>query len=290
MVTVAQKKEVVKFICRHKFSERRACRLVGIERKTVRYKLKRVGDEELETEITALAFRYTRFGYRRIHALLRRSGDGINQKRVFRIWQKLGLSLSGRKQKRKRKQPDSGLIPTASCPDQIWTYDFVFDRTINGQRLKTLTLCDEFTREALAVEVGHTFTGKDVKRVLERVFLEHGRLPKYIRSDNGSEFIAAPVREWLLEREVKTIYIEPGRPWQNGKGESFNGKLRDECLAQEWFYNLREAKVVIEQWRKFYNFERPHSSLNYLTPTEFRLKYEMKERETKSESLAFSLE
>jgi putative transposase len=160
---------------------------------------------------------------------------------------------------------------------------------MNGNRLKLLTLCDEFSREALAVEVARTFTGKDVKAVLERVFLERGRLPKYIRSDDGSEFIASPIREWLSERGVKTIYIEPGRPWQNGKGESFNGKLRDECLAQEWFYNLREAKVVIEQWRRFYNRERPHSSLDYLTPEEYRLKYAMKESEIKSENLAFSL-
>lgn len=288
MVTLAQKKEVVKFICRHRFSERRACRIVGIERKTVRYQSKRTGDEKLEAEITNLAFRYTRFGYRRIWACLRRSGQAVNRKRVFRIWQKLGLGLC-RKQTRKRAKPTAGLIPAATAPNEVWTYDFVFDRTMNGNRLKLLTLCDEFSREALAVEVARTFTGKDVKSVLERVFLERGSLPKYIRSDNGSEFIASPVRQWLREREVKTIYIEPGRPWQNGKGESFNGKLRDECLAQEWFYNLREAKVVIEQWRRFYNSERPHSSLNYLTPEEYRLKYAMKESEIKSENLAFSL-
>ncbi len=190
---------------------------------------------------------------------------------------------------RKRAKPAAALIPAATAPSEVWTYDFVFDRTMNGNRLKLLTLCDEFSREALAVEVARTFTGKDVKAVLERVFLERGRLPKYIRSDDGSEFIASPIREWLSERGVKTIYIEPGRPWQNGKGESFNGKLRDECLAQEWFYNLREAKVVIEQWRRFYNRERPHSSLDYLTPEEYRLKYAMKESEIKSENLAFSL-
>lgn len=291
MVGVAQKKEAVKFICQHQFSERRACRLIGIERKTVRYKLRRASDSELETEITSLAFRHTRFGYRRIHALLQRAGQEINRKRVFRIWQKLGLSLADRKQKRKRIKRALGLFPVASAANEVWTYDFVFDRTVSGQKLKMLTLCDEYTREALAVEVGRTFTSRDVERVLERVLNEGRTLPKYIRSDNGPEFIAAPLEKWLSERRVKTIYIEPGRPWQNGKGESFNGKLRDECLAQEWFYNLREAKVIIEQWRKFYNSERPHSSLNYKTPIEFRLEYEAKEQQMiKSKHLAFSLE
>lgn len=280
-MTAAAKKEVVKYLCQRKLCERRACWLVGVERKTVRYKLRRIADDKLEAEITNLAFRYARFGYRRIWACLRRGGQIINRKRVFRIWQKLGLSLKCQTGRKKRRMPDAELLPKADKANRIWTYDFVFDRTASGARLKILTLVDEYTRECLAVEVARSFRAADVEQVLERVVKERGALPGFIRSDNGSEFVAAPVQEWLSARAVETVYIEPGKPWQNGKCESFNGKLRDECLSQEWFSSLREARVVIEQWRKFYNTERPHSSLNYKTPIEFR---------QKSEKLAFGLE
>ncbi len=168
-------------------------------------------------------------------------------------------------------------MPQASRPNEVWTYDFVFDRDAAGRRLKLLTLMDEFTREGLAIRVGRSFKATQVKKVLAEVGAKHG-FPKFLRSDNGSEFIAAIVKEFLAENNIKAAYIEPGSPWQNGKGESFNGKFRDECLRMEIFGNWREAEVIAEQWRKFYNLERPHSSLSYQTPNEFRRDWEKRQR------------
>ncbi len=168
-------------------------------------------------------------------------------------------------------------MPKAEKANQVWTYDFVFDQSLSGRNLKMLTLVDEFTRECLAVEVGVSMTGEKVRSVVQRVCLEKG-FPELIRSDNGAEFIGQAVNNWLAENGIKPIFIEPGKPWQNGKCESFNGKLRDECLSREWFSSVREAQVVIESWRNFYNTERPHSSLAYLTPLEFKSKLENKEK------------
>ena len=152
--------------------------------------------------------------------------------------------------------------PVATRPNEVWTYDFVFDRDAAGRKLKMLTLIDEFTREGLAIRVGRSFKSEQVKEVLAEVGAERG-FPNFIRSDNGSEFIAGIVTEYLAVNKVKTAFIEPGSPWQNGKGESFNGRFRDECLRMEVFGNWREAAVIAETWRKYYNRERPHSSLNY---------------------------
>ena len=160
-------------------------------------------------------------------------------------------------------------MPKAEKANQVWTYDFVFDQSLSGKSLKMLTLIDEFTRECLAVEVGVSITSEKVRSVLQRVCLEKG-FPEMIRSDNGSEFIGQAVNNWLAANAIKPLFIELGKPWQNGRGESFNGKLRDECLSREWFSSSKEAQVVIENWRKFYNEERPHSSLGYLTPIEFK--------------------
>ena len=162
-------------------------------------------------------------------------------------------------------------MPKALAANQIWTYDFVFDEAVSGRKLKMLTLIDEYTRECLAVEVDTSITSLKVRQILERICLQRG-FPKAIRSDNGSEFIGQAVNDWLQRNGISPIFIAPGKPWQNGKCESFNGKLRDECLSREWFRSLREARVVIETWRRFYNTERPHSSLGYLTPVEFREK------------------
>lgn len=166
-----------------------------------------------------------------------------------------------------------GRLLKAEKPNQVWTYDFVFDQSVSGRSLKMLTLIDEFTRECLAVEVGISIRSERVRKILQRVCADKGS-PELMRSDNGSEFIGKAVNEWLAKNGIKPIFIEPGKPWQNGKGESFNGKLRDECLSREWFSSVKEAQVVIEGWRKFYNEERPHSSLGYLTPLEFKSKTE----------------
>jgi putative transposase len=213
------------------------------------------------------------FGYRRIWAMLARVGIKINLKKVYRLWKQEKLSLPKRKPRKPRAKPTIGIMPKAEKANQVWTYDFIFDQSLSGKSLKMLTLIDEFTRECLAVEVGVSITSEKVRSVLQRVCLEKG-FPEMLRSDNGSEFIGQAVNNWLSANEIKPIFIEPGKPWQNGKGESFNGKLRDECLSREWFSSVREAQVVIEKWRKFYNTERPHSSLEYLTPSEFKSKME----------------
>jgi len=249
-------------------SERRACRVLGQSRTTQRYKPK-VSDDEvaLTTRIEELASAYGRYGYRRVTALLRAEGWRVNHKRVERIWRAEGLRVPRRQPKRKRLWLNDG-----SCirlrpehRDHVWTYDFVFDRTVDGRPLKLLTLLDEYTRECLALEVSRHFTNEELQRVLGRPFVHRG-IPRYVRSDNGPEFMAIAVREWLERVGVQTLFIEPGSPWENGYIETFNGKLRDELLNGELFTSLREAQVVIEAWRREYNQVRPHSSLGYRPP------------------------
>lgn len=220
-----------------------------------------------------LAIEHPRFGYRRIHALLRREDFNVNLKCVYRLWKQENLSLPKRRPRKTRPKATLGIVPKAGKANQVWTYDFVFDQSLSGKSLKMLTLIDEFTRECLAVEVGVSIRSERVRRILEKVCFDKGK-PELIRSDNGSEFIGKAVGIWLAENGIKPLFIEPGKPWQNGKGESFNGKLRDECLSREWFSSVKEAQIVIEGWRKFYNEERPHSSLEYLTPLEFKSRME----------------
>ena len=210
---------------------------------------------------------YGRYGYRRITALLRNEGWHVNHKRVWRIWRQAGLKVPQRQPKRGRLWLNDG-----SCvrlrpehKNHVWTYDFVFDRTHNGRPLKMLTVVDEYSRESLAIEVARRLTSKDVIRVMARLMLKHG-VPAHIRSDNGPEFVAKVLREWLHRLDVEALFIEPGSPWENGYIESFNGKLRDELLNGEIFYTLQEARVLIEMWRRHYNQVRPHSSLGYRPP------------------------
>jgi transposase InsO family protein len=210
---------------------------------------------------------YGRYGYRRITALLRNEGWRVNHKRVWRIWRQAGLKVPQRQPKRGRLWLNDG-----SCvrlrpehKNHVWTYDFVFDRTHNGCPLKMLTVVDEYSRESLAIEVARRLTSKDVIRVMARLMLKHG-VPAHIRSDNGPEFVAKVLREWLHRLDVEALFIEPGSPWENGYIESFNGKLRDELLNGEIFYTLQEARVLIEMWRRHYNQVRPHSSLGYRPP------------------------
>lgn len=283
MVTVERKREAVVFLRTKEVSERRSCKLILLARSTCQYKIKREPDEEFENQVKQLAFANPRYGYRRVHALLRRRGQLVNRKRVVRIWQKYGLQVSRVSRKRTRLREQQPITPTATHPNEVWTYDFVFDRDAAGRRLKLLTLMDEFTREGLAIRVGRSFKSGQVKEVLAEVGAKRG-FPQFMRSDNGSEFIAGIIKEFLAENNIKAAYIEPGSPWQNGKGESFNGKFRNECLRMEIFGNWREAAVVAEQWRKFYNTERPHSSLGYQTPDEFKQDWEKEQRLLKYES------
>ncbi len=281
MVTVERKREAVVFLKTKEVSERRSCQLILLARSTCQYRLKREPDEEFEAQVKELAFANPRYGYRRVHALLKRGGQKVNRKRVVRVWQKFSLQVPRARKTRKRVREPQLIMPVASRPNEVWTYDFVFDRDAAGRRLKLLTLMDEFTREGLAIKVGRSFKAAQVKEVLREVGGERG-FPQFLRSDNGSEFIAGIIKEFLAENNVKAAYIEPGSPWQNGKGESFNGKFRDECLRMEIFGNWREAEVIAEQWRKFYNSERPHSSLGYQTPDEFKRDWEKRQRLVKS--------
>lgn len=236
-------------------SERRACTLAELERESYRYKPRERETDPIAKRIKELALKYPRFGYKRVWAMLRRAGEVVNLKRVHRWWKKLKLQLA---RKRPKKQHSAAIIPlsAATGPNEIWTYDFVFDQVVSGRKLKMLTLIDEYTRECLAVEVASSITAAGVRRVLERICREHG-FPQMIRSDNGSEFIAAATAEWLAANNIAPVFIAPGKPWQNGKCESFNGKLRDELLSRRWFSSMWEARVVIESWRKYYNTERP---------------------------------
>ena len=249
-------------------SERRACRVLGQSRTSQRYGPKVAGDEDaLTARIIDLASQYGRFGYRRITALLKNEGWHINHKRVWRIWRRGGLKVPQKQPKRGRLwlNEESCVRLRPKIKNHVWAYDFVFDRTHNGRVLKMLTVVDEYTKESLAIEVGRRLTSKDVIRVLARLMLRHG-VPEHIRSDNGPEFVAKAVREWTARLGTQTLFIEPGSPWENGYIESFNRKLRDELLNGEIFYNLHEARVLIEMWRKHYNQERPHSSLGYRPP------------------------
>ena len=252
-------------------SERRSCGFMELRRKSYRYEPKKADTEPLIERIKDLAMKYPRFGYRRVWAMLRRAGMAINHKRVYRLWRRLGLALARKRPKKRRSGVRPGISPKAAKANQIWTYDFVFDQVVSGRKLKMLTLIDEYTRECLAVEVGTSLTSQKVREVLERVCYERG-CPAAIRSAGGSEFIANATREWLAAHNIEPLFIAPGKPWQNGKCESFNGKLRDELLSRRWFNSMWEAKIVIESWRKYYNTERPHSALGYLTPAEFRAK------------------
>lgn len=257
----------------HRFgvSERRACRTLGQSRSTQRYQpIEREDEQALIHRILELAREFPRYGYRMITRLLRQEGWHVNFKRVYRLWRQEGLKVPMKKAKKRRLGNKSGGIQRrrAERSNHVWSIDFIFDRTRNGRPLKILALIDEFTRECLALEVDRRCTGDNVVEVLVDVFGIRG-VPKFIRCDNGPEFISSRVRSFLEGIEVKTSYIEPGSPWENGYVESFNSRLRDECLACEEFFTLAEAQEVIAQWRQTYNHRRPHSSLDGLTPAEF---------------------
>jgi putative transposase len=249
-------------------SERRACRTLGQPRSTQRKVRAVSADEAALTEaVVSLATEYGRYGYRRITALLRADGWRVNAKRVERIWRREGLKVPRRQPKRGRLWLNDGsCIRLRPCwPGHVWAYDFVQDRTHDGRRFRMLTVIDEYTRECLAIVVARRLGSDDVLQTLTDLFVEHGP-PEHIRCDNGPEFVAKVVRGWLGRIGVKTLFIEPGSPWENGYNESFNGKLRDELLDREIFYSLREAEVLIERWRRHYNTVRPHSALGYRPP------------------------
>lgn len=249
-------------------SERRACRVLNQPRSVQCHQSSESEIEEvLRRDIVRLASTYGRYGYRRITALLRAEGWAVNHKRVERIWREEGLRVPLKQPKRGRLYLNDGsCIRLRPCwRNHVWSYDFVTDRLYNGKKIRMLTVIDEFTRKCLSLRVGSWLKADDVLETLSTLLITEG-VPDYIRSDNGSEFTAKALREWIGSLGVKTAYIEPGSPWENGYNESFNGKLRDELLNREIFYSLKEAKVLIEQWRRHYNEVMPHSSLGYRPP------------------------
>jgi putative transposase len=249
-------------------SQRRACQLLGVSRRWLSYHGKHPsGDDAVLPRLKDLAATHPRYGYRRLHALLRREGRGVNVKRVRRLCVLHGLKLSKRR-RRKRRGVGTGVPCKAEYPNHVWAYDFVHDACQDGRKLKVLTVEDEFTRQCLTIEVERRMPASAVCRVLLRLFGEHGT-PLFIRSDNGPEFIARALVRMLSEKGVTCRHIDPGSPWQNGYNERFNGSLRDECLNLETFAHVDQARAVCRLYLRQYNEQRPHSALGYLTPAEF---------------------
>jgi len=268
MVSATVRRQQVAYVRERGVSIRRACRLLSVARSTLRYEsvlAKR--DAPVTAEMRELAAQYPRFGYRRIRVFLGRRGHAMSADRAHRLWRSAGLQVPRRRPRRRiatgRPRP---LAPSRA--NEVWAYDFVFDACAGGQTLKCLTVVDEYTRECLAIDVGSSIRSARVIEVLAKLVSVRGA-PRYLRSDNGTEFVSRAILAWTVEAKIETALIDPGKPWQNGANESFNGKFRDECLGIQWFQNRTEARVLIETWRREYNAVRPHSSLGNLTPAEF---------------------
>lgn len=268
-MTPAQRRAAVGWLReRYAFSERRACRLVGIGRTAARYRAVRGDDAELRGRLRELAAERPRFGYRRLHALLRREGVVVNHKRVARLYGEEALAVRRRSRKRLARE-GRGAAPAPTRPDERWGLDFMSDALASGRRLRVLCVLDLFTREALAIEVDLSLPGARVVAVLERLAAVRGA-PAELVLDNGPELTGRALDAWAADRSVRLRFIAPGKPSQNGFVESFNGRLRDECLDQSWFTGLADARATVEAWRRDYNDRRPHSALGYRTPAEIR--------------------
>lgn len=278
-------------------SERRACHLAAVQRTSVQYRMQSESPSsaELRERLRQFAQQHGRWGYRKAWSALRRQGLAVNRKRVQRLWQAEQLQVRPRKRGVKYSRPkgrdgeaSEGLAHpyvrelTALYPNHVWSLDFLLDRTEGGGKLRFLTIGDDFTRECLTIEVRTSFPAAAVKAVLAALFAEHGA-PAILRCDNGPEFIASLLRSWLAEEHVEIAYIEPGSPWQNGFRESFHGRFRDEFVAGTLFRSVPEARMLAEAYRREYNEQRPHQSLGYLTPAEFKRKW-MDGRDDQSQS------
>ena len=271
MLTPERRRRVVETLQeRFGVSERRACRVIGQHRSTQRRPGRQRSAEEtkLRRRLRQIAQQNPRWGYKTACRLLRRDGWQVNHKRVQRLWRDEGLKRPVQCRKRRRCRVNSTDRRTAEYPNQVWALDFEFDETSDGRRLKLLNIVDEHTRAALAMRVGRYCRADDVVDTLDRLVEAHGA-PTHIRADNGPELVAAAIQDWCRCSGTNAMYIEPGSPWENAYVESFNGRVRDECLNIEEFGSLLEAQVVIEDWRNEYNTYRPHGSLSGLTPTEY---------------------
>lgn len=281
MVSPSNKRRAAKFAVEEGLGNcAQACRALGLARSSY-YRLSSVSqqNQELRRQILSLSRDHPRYGYRRITALLRREGKQINEKRVLRVRREAGLKVHKRQRRSKRIGLSTSRRRQASAPMEVWSWDFVSDQTQNGSPFRILTLIDEYTRECHRIHAGWSIRSVDVISIVETAIQFHGT-PKYIRSDNGPEFIAYAMRDWLERQQIETLYIKPGSPWEQAHIESFHDKLRDELLNRELFGSLREAQVVLEGWRCEYNDQRPHSSLGYLTPSEYAASCEIALRAT----------
>jgi putative transposase len=269
MVGAPVRRHQVAYVCQRGLSVRRACALLSVARSTLHYESRLAKrDAPVLAAMRALAARYPRYGYRRIQVFLARQGHALGADRTHRLWRQAGLQVPRKRPRRRvalsRPRP---LAPTGA--NQVWAYDFVFDACANGQSLKCLTVIDEYTRECLAIDVAGSIRSHRVIEVLARLVSVHGA-PRILRSDNGPEFVSRAILRWLSSANIDTALSDPGKPWQNGANESFNGKFRDECLAMQWFKNRPDASILIEQFQREYNEVRPHSSLDNLTPMQFK--------------------
>ena len=271
MVTPAAKRQVAGYLQeKHSLSQRRAAKLVRTAPRVLRYKSKRPSDEKARTRLCELAQERPRWGYRRLHVLLRRQGVVLNRKKTHRLYRQEKLHLRPKNKRRRVTSSVRVAPPQLTGPNQMWVLDFVHDSLAGGRSFRTLNIMDGWSREALCIEADTSLTGKRVVRVLEELVQVRGK-PQFLQMDNGPEFRGLEVDQWAYRNGVKLHFIEPGKPTQNGHIESFNGKLRDECLNQEWFTSLLHARVVLQAWKNDYNTVRPHSALNYLTPTQWAL-------------------
>ena len=271
MVSAPVRRQQVHYVHERGVSIRRACALMSVARSTLRYQSRLVEkDGPVLAAMRELSAQYPRYGYRRMRIFIGRQGYSMSTDRTHRLWRQAGLQVP-------RKRPCRRVAVNRPRPlspmqaNHVWAYDFVFDACANGQVLKCLTVIDEYTRECLAIDVAGSIRSNRVIEVLAQLVSTHGA-PSYLRSDNGPEFVSRAILRWLAQANIETIAIDPGKPWQNGTNESFNGKFRDECLAMQWFKNRIDAKILIEHFRREYNQVRPHSSLANLTPTEFKQK------------------
>jgi putative transposase len=253
-------------------SQRRACHFLKVARSTYRYRPKEIpqAQQQMLRRMKALSEKHPRYGYRRIAVLLRQEGWAAGKRQVQRWRREEGFRVPPSRRKVVRRGLSTGLPTKATRRGEVWTWDFIADATQRGGPLRMLTILDEHTRECHVLRADRSLRADDVLEWLQNAIEEHGA-PQFLRSDNGPEFIAKVVQNWLREKKIKTIYIEPGCPWQNGFVESFHGRFRDECLNREQLWTLTEARVVIEDFRKEYNQKRPHSRLGYLSPTHFAI-------------------
>lgn len=270
MVSPRARRSAVEYLTTERgLSQRHACRLVGIQRSSMRYQARERADEaETVALIREYAHEQPMYGYCIIAAMLKHDGYVINRKRVYRIWCAEGLQLPRRKVVKRRYGDSTGTLQRARRPNEVWTYDFLEARTERGGKLRILTVLDEYTRECLHIHVAASISSRQVIAVLDWLFVAKAA-PSYLRSDNGPEFIAYDLQEWLRDRACHTLYITPGSPWENPFIESFNGTFRNDCLKRWIFSNGPEAREIIETWRLEYNLRRPHSSLGYLPPAVF---------------------